>query len=255
MTYLILGASGHAKEVAEVLRAIERRELPSAMVAGIDTRGGAGRPGAGGMPAAGGSPAAAPGSRDVIAGFLDDRPELQDSRVAGAPVLGVLDHLGEFAPPLVPVIGAGYPETKARMLSRIDVEQLDWHAIVHPHATIGRSVEIGRGVLIQAGAVITADTKIEEFVTVNVAATIAHDCVLRRLATISPGAHLGGNVEVGEGAFVGIGASVIQGVRIGAWSVVGAGAVVIRDVAPNTIVTGVPARSFRLREPGWWAAS
>jgi acetyltransferase-like isoleucine patch superfamily enzyme len=47
---------------------------------------------------------------------------------------------------------------------------------------------------------------------------------------------------VERGASLGSGVIVLGGVRIGARSLVGAGAVVTRDVAPDSIVAGVPAR-------------
>ena len=47
---------------------------------------------------------------------------------------------------------------------------------------------------------------------------------------------------VERGASLGSGVVVLGGVRIGARSLVGAGAVVTRDVAPDSIVAGVPAR-------------
>jgi UDP-2-acetamido-3-amino-2,3-dideoxy-glucuronate N-acetyltransferase len=47
---------------------------------------------------------------------------------------------------------------------------------------------------------------------------------------------------VERGASLGSGAIVLGGVRIGARALVGAGVVVTRDVAPDTIVAGIPAR-------------
>ena len=45
--------------------------------------------------------------------------------------------------------------------------------------------------------------------------------------------------------FIGAGATVLPGVTIGENAVVAAGAVVNKDVAPNTVVAGVPARMIR----------
>ena len=54
-------------------------------------------------------------------------------------------------------------------------------------------------------------------------------------------------VTIGHDVWIGHGATVLPGVRIGNGAVIGAGAVVSRDVAPYTIVGGVPARLIRER--------
>jgi len=51
-----------------------------------------------------------------------------------------------------------------------------------------------------------------------------------------------------DDVWLGAGVIVLSGVRIGRGAVVGAGAVVTKDVAPNTIVVGVPARSLGIRQ-------
>lgn len=48
-------------------------------------------------------------------------------------------------------------------------------------------------------------------------------------------------VTVKRGAFVGANALLMPGVTVGEDAVVGAGAVVVKDVAPGTVVAGVPA--------------
>ena len=55
-------------------------------------------------------------------------------------------------------------------------------------------------------------------------------------------------VRVEEWADVGTGAIVLPGITIGKGSIVGAGAVVTKDVAPFSVVVGVPARFLRWRE-------
>jgi putative colanic acid biosynthesis acetyltransferase WcaF len=51
-------------------------------------------------------------------------------------------------------------------------------------------------------------------------------------------------IEVGANAFIGARAFILPGVRVGAYAVVGACAVATRDVAPNAIVVGNPARKI-----------
>jgi UDP-2-acetamido-3-amino-2,3-dideoxy-glucuronate N-acetyltransferase len=50
---------------------------------------------------------------------------------------------------------------------------------------------------------------------------------------------------VKKGASIGSGAVIIAGITIGENSIVGAGTVVTRDVPPETIVAGVPAKKLR----------
>lgn len=51
------------------------------------------------------------------------------------------------------------------------------------------------------------------------------------------------SVHVGEDVWLGAGCAILQGVTVGAGSTVGAGAVVTKNVPPNTIAVGVPAKS------------
>ena len=49
-------------------------------------------------------------------------------------------------------------------------------------------------------------------------------------------------VTIGRDAWIGAHAVILHGVTVGVGAIVGAGAVVTKDIAPNTIVAGVPAR-------------
>ena len=54
-------------------------------------------------------------------------------------------------------------------------------------------------------------------------------------------------VTIGHDVWIGHGATVLPGVTVGNGAVIGAGAVVSKDVAPYTIVGGVPAKLIRER--------
>lgn len=53
--------------------------------------------------------------------------------------------------------------------------------------------------------------------------------------------------EIGNDVWIGCHAIIIAGVHIGNGAVIGAGAVVTKDVAPYTIVAGVPAKCIKYR--------
>ena len=70
------------------------------------------------------------------------------------------------------------------------------------------------------------------------------------------------SVEIGNDVWIGARAIILDGVKVGDGAVIAAGAVVAKDVAPYTIVGGVPARVLRnrmapaqseaLRALAWW---
>jgi len=75
---------------------------------------------------------------------------------------------------------------------------------------------------------------------------------------LSPGARLRNEpfpveeavpVEVGNNVWIGTDAIILSGVTIGDGAVVGAGSIVTKDVAPNTLVAGNPARMIKVLDP------
>jgi acetyltransferase-like isoleucine patch superfamily enzyme len=56
------------------------------------------------------------------------------------------------------------------------------------------------------------------------------------------------DVEVGHNVWIGYGACILRGVTVGDNSIIGTNSVVTRDVEPNAVVGGVPARTLRMRE-------
>ena len=59
------------------------------------------------------------------------------------------------------------------------------------------------------------------------------------------GLELAHPIRIGDGVWIGGGAIILPGVTIGDGCVIGAGSVVTRDVSPNTLALGNPARIVR----------
>jgi acetyltransferase-like isoleucine patch superfamily enzyme len=56
------------------------------------------------------------------------------------------------------------------------------------------------------------------------------------------------DVVIGRGVWLGARVIVVAGVTIGDGAIVGAGSVVTRDIPPNAIAVGIPARVVRMRD-------
>lgn len=141
-------------------------------------------------------------------------------------------------------VGARLVVSNARGLvlgSRVEVEHDVYLKLVDRGARLaaGDFVFLGRG----------AEIDVAQSVTIGAHTLIAPNVFItdhthnsargRRLADqgnrVAP-------VVIGSDAWIGAGAIVLAGVTIGDGAIVGAGAVVTKDVAPYTIVAGVPAR-------------
>lgn len=183
-----------------------------------------------------------------VVGFLNDLAPAQAGRTFdGCPVYGEgrpLESLRESVAGAI-AIGIGNNAARTRLANRAVAAGFSLPALVHPRAVVARSVTLSVGTVVVAGAVLNPGVRVGELCVVNTAASVDHECVIEDGVMVGPGSRLAGNVAVGAGAWVGIGAVVLQKCRIGAGSVIGAGAVVVRDVPPNVVAYGIPARIVR----------
>ncbi len=199
---LVLGAGGHAKVVADILRC-----------QGLS-----------------------------VAGFLDDDPQAWGTTRLGLPVLGAIADFAQHQPDGL-VLGIGANGVREQIVARLGAAaQPLWCNAIHPRATVAASVQLGRGIVVVAGAVVNPDSVLGDHVIINTGATVDHDCVVGEYVHIAPGVHVCGGVRIGPYAFIGVGAALTPGRNVGAHTIVGAGAVVVRDVPAGVTAKGVPAR-------------
>ena len=120
---------------------------------------------------------------------------------------------------------------------------------------IGTFVEIQKGAKIGPRCKISSHTFICEGVTIESEVFIGHgvtfinDRYPRATSTSGqPQTEADWSVQntlVKKGASIGSGATLLGGVTIGEKAIIGAGSVVTKDVPPNTVVAGNPARVLK----------
>lgn len=119
--------------------------------------------------------------------------------------------------------------------------------IIHERATVSPHATIGAGTTIMAGAVISSSSQIGEGCIINTGATVDHNCVVGRFSHISLSAQIGCGAKIGDCVRVCMGANVATGIKIGSNAIVATGAAVVHDVAPGSLVAGVPAQVKRAK--------
>jgi|LNFM01.1.fsa_nt_gb sugar O-acyltransferase (sialic acid O-acetyltransferase NeuD family) len=161
--------------------------------------------------------------------------------VAGLPVLP-LSRLEPSRWELV--LALGDPASRRRLHARLPVD-MPYPTFVHPSVPPMKRVEIGVGVTIAAGSILTCDIRVGDQVQLNRATNVGHDCVLGDFVTTAPGVSLSGNCELGAGVYLGTHACVRERVRVAAGACIGMGAVVVGDINDAGTWVGNPARPLR----------
>ncbi len=150
---------------------------------------------------------------------------------------------------------------------------IDDHCVLDAKGTTNAGIQIGNGVFIGRNTILSCkngDIVLGNRVNIGFNAEIfsasrvvlGDDALVAAYAYVIGGGHdfrdasqpvldaarTSAGITIGTGAWLGAGAKILDGVTIGDHAIVGTGAVVTSDVAPKTIVAGVPARVLRDRD-------
>ena len=117
------------------------------------------------------------------------------------------------------------------------------------YTDFGRNITVGRQVFINSGC----RFQDQGGITIGDGSLIGHGVTLATLNHAFDPAHRKdmhpAPIVIGRNVWIGSNSTICPGVTIGDGAVVAAGAVVTRDVAPNTVVGGVPARLIKQIDP------
>jgi acetyltransferase-like isoleucine patch superfamily enzyme len=145
------------------------------------------------------------------------------------------------------------------------------HAVIHSDVRIGAGARVGDHAQIRDSAQVGAGSTVGSYVSVDPGVVIGERVSVQTRCYVTGGTRIEDDVFVGPGVTltndnsmdrhaaefefegpllrracrVGGGSTICPGVEIGEEAFVAAGAVVTADVAPRTVVMGVPARPVR----------
>ncbi len=163
-----------------------------------------------------------------------------------SPLLPLLDKYSDEARKLTSELNGSYRtmDEIREIFSKLTGTEKDETFRMFPpfYTDCGKNIRVGKNVFINSGCCFQDQGGIEigdgTFVGhQTVIATLNHDIDPTKRGDMFPKA-----VKIGKRVWIGSHATILPGVTIGDNSVVAAGAVVTKDVEPNTIVAGVPAK-------------
>jgi len=172
-----------------------------------------------------------------LLGYIAADAKKVGQELNGYPVLGTTEKLGELPNVcFVPAYGAGW---------KMEVPRERLVSLIDPSAFVSRMAQIGVACVIFPNCYVGLRARIGDYVFCLSGCSINHDDVIEDRVVLASGVHLAGHTHVEAECYLGQGCTVRQHIRIGRGSLIGMGAVVVKDVPPNTVMVGNPARKLR----------
>lgn len=165
---------------------------------------------------------------------------------AGSPAHEFMHKAADEARKTTALINGAYrtdEELRALMSRLVGYRVDDGFRLFPPvYTDFGKNIKIGKDVFVNSGCCFQD----QGGVTLGDGCLVGHNVVFATLDHDKRPGRRGdmtaAPIVVGKDVWIGAHATILKGVTIGDGAIVAAGAVVTRDVPPNTIAAGVPAR-------------
>lgn len=141
------------------------------------------------------------------------------------------------------VIGVGSPKLINKLALKF--RKFNFPNLFHPTVSGDfENISLGVGNIFTTNVTLTTNIKIGNFNVFNLMTTVGHDVIIGDFNVFNPSVNISGGVEIGDKNLIGVGAVILEYKKIFSNSIIGASALVNKNVIPNDIVVGVPAKSI-----------
>lgn len=183
-----------------------------------------------------------------VIGFLDQDSNKVGMTFENLPILGTYDDLETVKKKhKTNKFFIAFGNMKYRKKIFEDFINAGWEAvnIIHPNAVVSKSAEIGKGVLIECGCLVTPNPRIGDNVVINTGSQVNHDNIVEDHVYIASGVVLSGGVIIGKNTLLDDGVIVTLGKSVGENSIVGAGSIVTKDIGDGVVAYGNPCKVIK----------
>lgn len=183
---------------------------------------------------------------DMTTQKFNEQLQRDNHIAAGSPAHEFMHKAADEARKTTASINGAYhtdEELRALMSRLVGYKVDDGFRLFPPvYTDFGKNIKIGKDVFVNSGCCFQD----QGGVTLGDGCLVGHNVVFATLDHDKRPGRRGdmtaAPIVVGKDVWIGAHATVLKGVTIGDGAIVAAGAVVTRDVPPNTIAAGVPAR-------------
>lgn len=212
---IMLGAGGFAREVLDTIDVINEQKKDNILPIGF-----------------------------VYDGAKEDKGKL----IHNIPVLGEISCLKEFDLNEIQLVAAvGRPVWRRKMVEEAKSLGGKFINIIHPTVTLSKWAKIGEGVIMQRYCGIMPDVVIGDFFISNGFVGIGHDATIGDYVQMNSHVVISGGTVIGKDVYIGLRATILP-CKIGEKAVIGACALVTKDVPPNMLAKGIPAKFYEMKE-------
>ena len=174
-----------------------------------------------------------------------------ENLIHGYPLLGGMDWL-ENRPDASVFVAVGDCVARRSIVRRMKAKYSNTFAtLIHPRASVESDLICGEGTIVCAGSVLSTEVVVGDQVMIADGCAVSHNAVIGAYCTLATGVKLAGRVTVEEGVSLGVGVAVLPDKTIGSGAILGGAACVTRDIPPDCVAVGVPAKPIKVRRPSW----